>query len=438
MALKRIGGALFVSAFLATSILALGAAPAQAAKAEPTISSLGWWWEDATTEEREVPGVGTVTLETPNPFCPGAGSGTGAPGQTCAEGRLPIEVRQGDYEQQNKISAVGFDMTLIPIGSKVNKFTVTFREAKEGCYDKNEPDDDPSDDTCEQTSPINVGDHQLQACIVTAYFADSEARPYKEAPKYECTNADPKAKRKEVKSDKDGEGSNFYWTFDLTKYAQQWTSKFSSVTGVMLVGVPTMTGQGDNAEPDDDTWRVVLAGPKFQNGITTAIDYIPAEDPVIPPVDPGTTDPGTGTIPTDTGTTGFDTGVGTDTGGVTDTGGTGDVGSTTGETPAPTAPPLQAVSDQPEVQEIPGYLWLALLAGLVGFSLVRSVVIEKTTGIRPNGVLATIHRLNAEGAGDSAAATTTPGPLAAAGGAFAVVGKKIGDAFGKLNVRKKG
>ena len=437
MVFKRIGGALFATILIATSMLALGTGPAQAATAEPSISAIGWWWEDATTEEREVPGVGTVTLETPNPFCPSAGSGTGSPAQVCAEGRLPIEVRQGDYEQQNKISAVGFDMSLIPIGSKVNKFTVTFREAKEGCYDKGEPDDDQSNDTCEETSPINLGQHQLQACLVTAYFADSEARPYKEAPKYECTSADPLAKRKEVNSDKDGPGSNFYWTFDLTEYAQRWTAKFSSVTGVMLVGVPITTGQGENAEQDSDTWRVVLAGPKFQNGVTTSIDYIPAEDPVLPPTDPGTADPGTG-IPTDTGT-GFDTGTGTtDTGGITDTGDTGDVGAGAEETPAPAATELPAVAQAPEVEEIPGYMWLALLAGLVGFSLVRSVVIEKTTGIRPDGVLATIHRLNAERTGASSVAPTAAGPLAGVGAMLGAVGKKIGGAFGKLNFRKKG
>ena len=437
MLVKRIGGALFATALISSSILVLGPSPAQAAKAEPAISSLAWWWEDATSEEREVPGVGTVTIETPNPFCPSAGSGTGS--EQCAEGRLPIEVRNGDYEQQNKISALGFDMTLIPVGSEVNKFTVTLREAKEGCYDKEKPDDDPTNDTCEETSPINVGKHQLQACVVNAFFGDAEARPYKEVPKYECTNADPMATRKEVDSDKDGPGSNFYWTFDLTDYAKKWTAKFSAVTGIMLVGVPITTGEGDNAEQDSDSWRVVLAGPKFQNGVTTSIDYIPAEDPVFPPTDPGTTDPGTG-IPTDPGTTGFDTGV-TETGdtGLPETGDTGDAGAGAEETPAPANTELPAVAQAPEVEELPGYMWLALLAGLVGFSLVRSVVIEKTTGIRPDGVLATIHRLNTERTGASPSAEASgAGGLAAVGGALGGIGSKIGGVFGKLNFRKKG
>jgi len=439
VAFKRIGGALVVCVLAGTSFIAFAAVPAHAAKTDVSISSLGWWSEDARSEQREVPGVGTITIETPNPFCPGAGS-LGSPAPTCAEGRLPIEVRNGDYETQNKISAVAFDFSLIPVGSKINKFTVTFREAKAGCYDKDgEADENPEDDRCEETDPINVQGHELQACRVTAYFGDGEARPYNEAPKYECSNADPQAKRKEIKSDKDGEGSNFYWSFDLTKYAEQWTAKFSPITGIMLVGVPITEGRGDNEEEDDETWRVVLTGPKFQNGIKTNLNYIPAEDPIAPPPPPpGTIDPTTGL--TDTGSTGF-----------TDTGTTGTTGTTTGTTgttggdagagaatPAPTGSPILTVGQPPEVEELPGYIWLALLAGLIGFSLVRSIVMERTAGVRPDGVLATIHRLNAERGAAAGAATASTGPLAALGGVLGGVGAKLGHMLGKLNFRKKG
>lgn len=430
--LKRIGGALALGVLMSASLVALAPSPAHAARTELAISGLGWWWEDAQREEREVPGVGTVTIESPNPFCPSAGGGTGSP--KCSEGRLPIEVRQGDYETQNKISAVSFDMTLIPIGSEVNSFQVTFREAKEGCYDKNgEPDNDPSDDVCEETSPINVGDHELQACLVDSYFGDGEARLYKEAPTYTCTSADPQAKRKEVNSDKDGEGSNFYWTFDLTEYAQKWVSKFSAVTGVMIVGVPIK----ENGENDGDTWRVVLTGPKFQNGVKAIIDYIPGEDPLVaPPVGTGT---GTGTGTTTTTTTGS-------TGGFADTGTTGtDTGGTTGDvpasggaaTPGATPSPALAIQEPQPVEELPAYMWLAILAGLVGFSLVRSIVIERTTGIRPDGVLATIHRLNEE-RGGAATAAAAGGPLSALGSGFKAIGRSLGPVFGKLNFWKKG
>ncbi len=427
--LKRIGAMFALATLISASLAAFGLSPAHAARAEVSISALGWWWEDATREEREVPNVGTVTIESPNPFCPSAGSGTGSPSQVCSEGRLPVEVRNGDYENQNKISAVAFDMTLIPLGSKINKFTVTFREAKEGCYDKNKPDDDPSNDTCEETSPINVGDHQLQACIVESYFGDGEARLYREAPTYSCTSGDPTAKRKEVDSEKDGEGSNFYWTFDLTDYATGWTSKFSAVTGVMLVGVPVKE-QGEN---DSDSWRVVLAGPKFQNGVKAIIDYIPGEDPLATlPTDPGATDPGTTTTTTGTGTTFGDTGgtTGDTTGGVTDPAGAA--------TPGATPTPALAIEEPQPVEELPAYMWLAVLAGIIGFSLVRQIVIERTTGIRPDGVLATIHRINEEGGGAAAAGAATGGPLSAIGSGFKAVGRKVGPVFGKLNFWKKG
>ena len=429
--LKRIGGTLVLGALFATTLFAIGAPPANAAKTEIAISSLAWWWEDATSEERDVPNVGTITIETPNPFCPGAPSGLGSPAQSCAEGRLPVEVHNGDYETQNKISGVGFDFSLIPIGSKVNKFTVTFREAKEGCYDKDgNPDEDPNDDVCESTSPLNVGEHKLQACLVSAFFGDGEARQYKEAPRYECTDADPMATRKEVTSDKDGEGSNFYWTFDLTDYAKQWTAKFSAVTGIMLVGAPL------DKNGDDETWRVVLAGPKFENGVVTNLDYIPGEDPLA--TLPTTTDPATGTTTTTTttGTGSIDTGTGTLDSGTGDISGAPDSGAA--PTPAPSGAPALAVEEAPEVQELPGYIWLAILAGLIGFSLVRSVVIEKTTGIRPDGVLATIHRLNAERGTAATAASSTAGPLAAVMGVLGTGASKIGNVFGKLNFRKKG
>ena len=433
--LRRIGGILVIGTLITSTLFAFGT-PASAARAEPSISSLAWWWEDARTEQREVPNVGTITIETPNPFCPSPGSGLGSPQQVCAEGRLPIEVHNGDYETQNKISGVGFDFTLVPVGSKINKFTVTFREAKEGCYDKDgKQDDDPNDDTCEETNPINVGEHQLQACVITAFFGDGEARQYKEAPKYECTSADPKASRKEVKSDKDGEGSDFYWTFDLTPFAERWVSKFTAVTGIMIVGAPIIEGKGEDAEQDSDSWRVVLTGPNFTNGVTTDLDYIPADDPILPPTDTGT---GTGTDTgfTDTGsTTGFDTGTTGTTGTTGDIG--GDTGSVdgSGAAPAPTQSPVLSVEEPQPVEELPGYIWLALIAGLVGFSLVRSIVIEKTTGIRPDGVLATIHALNADRAGAAAAEAGSKTGLAAGLG---VVGSKIAHVFGKLNFRKKG
>jgi hypothetical protein len=83
------------------------AVPAAAATAEPTISTISWYWEEAQKQEFKDPQGNTITIETPSPFCPGAGSGTGNPAATCAQGRLPIEIRQGDYDTPNKLSATG-------------------------------------------------------------------------------------------------------------------------------------------------------------------------------------------------------------------------------------------------------------------------------------------------------------------------------------------
>ncbi|MGH2700123.1 MAG: hypothetical protein ACRDJL_13135, partial [Actinomycetota bacterium] len=58
-----------------------------------------------------------------------------------------------------------------------------------------------------------------------------------------------------------------------------------------------------------------------------------------------------------------------------------------------------------------GYVWLGLLAALIGFSAVRSVVFEGRGGVRPNGVLAQIHKLNRQRSG-APSVPADPGPLA--------------------------
>ena len=408
---------------------ALSSVPAAAETTEITISTTSWYWEEAKKEEFKDPQGNTVTVETPSPFCPGPGSGLGSPAATCAQQRLPVEVRQGDYETPNKLAAVAFDMSLVPVGSEVSSFVATFREAKAGCYETDgKPDQDPRDDQCEETDPQNVGKHKLQACLVNSYFGEGEAREYKEVPKYTCSSSDPIATRKEVKGNKDGPGSNYYWTFDLTSFAQGWIEKFSTNTAIMLTGVPT-------GKDDDETWRVVLAGPKFENGFTSKIVYTAPEiPPIAPPTDPGT---GTTTTGTDfgTGTTGgsdFGTGT-TDTGSASDDFGAG--GSTDPESAgAEDVPTLATEGAEATPPGLPAYVWLAVLAGLFGFSLMRSVVLESAAGIRPIGVLATIHRMNAE----RAAAATTPGSA----GALASLGTGLrtvfGSFFGRFGPGKKG
>lgn len=432
-------------------LLVVSVAPAFAATAEITANTLAWYGQDQFSREEKDPTGATYTVESPNPFCPSVpGSLGNIPGK-CAEGRLPIEIRGGAYdpEQQNKISAVGFDMSLIPLGSKVSKFTATFLEAKSGCYSK-DGSQDPQQQYCEETDPINVEGKRLQACLIDGFLTEGQGRPFKEAPRFTCSDSDPVAERKEVKT-KDGE-TWYTWTFDLTTFGQTWVEELSTTTAVMLVG------KAPEKEADtgpDDSWRVVLTGPKFEAGkipgLETEITYIPGKVPTLgDPLGGGTLGGGTtGGFPTTTGSTGsFGTTTGsTDFGGTTGTTGVGGTAGTgdpaAGDDPAAAQdPPALAVEGASDTggPPMPGYVWLAILAGIVAFTMVRSVVLESASGIRPNGVLAQIQRLNAERTGVAAAgaAGANSSPFAPLGHAFANIKEKAGSLGSKLNFRKKG
>ncbi|MBA2724777.1 MAG: hypothetical protein H0U53_02205, partial [Actinobacteria bacterium] len=174
------------------------AAVALATEAEPVISSSAWYWETQRSQPvvNPVDGSTVAVIEQPNPFCPGAAS-LGTPDQACRAGRLPIEVVNGDYELPDKVSAVAFDLTLVPLGSTVSKFTVELVEAT-----------DP------QSEPANAEDHGLQACLVEGFFGDGEAREYKERPKFGCTESDPQAEREAFKfKTPDGTEDRFHYVF---------------------------------------------------------------------------------------------------------------------------------------------------------------------------------------------------------------------------------
>lgn len=414
---------------LSIVLMGLLAPPLVAKTAQPTVTARAWYWEEAESSEQTLPDGSKVTVETPNPFCPGIPGQLGNPEQTCAEGRLPIEIQNGDYETPNKMSAVNFDLSLVPVGSKVSRFTVTFLEAKSGCYDSSDEGEEPN--WCEQTEPVNIEGRELQACKINALFGDGDARPYREAPKYTCSKSDPVAKRKEVTK---GDQTDHVWTFDLTAFAQEWVKEFTTNTSIMLVGKAPQGG-GDGGGPQE-SWRVVLMGPKAPEGkvgIDAEIEFDPAKlEPPAGFTDPTTT---TGGVSTGTGTVSSGTTGSISTGGSTDLGG-GTIGGSGGTATSPTeagdtgTAPVAAAGAEQTPQGLPGYVWLAILAGLAGWSLFRSVVLENAKGIRPDGVLAQIQRLNAQnGAGGAAAAVSQPSGFAT------FVGKargSIGSLFGKL------
>jgi hypothetical protein len=365
------------------------------------------------------------------------GQGLGAAPGACAEGSLPVEIVGGDYETPNKLSALGFDLSYLTPGSEVISFTVRLLEAEAGCHDGPDEGEEctpgvlgAEGDHVAQTDPVGpVDDRQVQACIIPEIFGDAEASPYREVPPYECSDSDPVAERKEIKTvdpETDTDEIDHVWELDLTDFAKGWAETFTVATNVMLVGaVP-------NETDDTDSWRVVFAGPKIEKGIITELVYEPGEItlPPPPPPPPGTDSTGSGFTGTGTSTTDFGTGS-TDFGtGSTDTGaGAG--------APAPGASPSAAPGEElagdvlPASEGLPPYVWLALLAGLIGFALVRQVVIESATGIRPDGVLAKIHALNADRRGELEAETTAPGPMA-------VIGDKVRSLVGKLPFGRKG
>lgn len=416
------------------SVVALGllAPPLAAKTAEPTLAVRAWYWEEAQSREETLPDGSKVTIDTPNPFCPAVPGSLGEIPGACAEGRLPVEVQNGDYETPNKISAVNFDLSLVPIGSKVSKFTVTFLEAKPGCYDTDDEGDEPN--YCESTEPINIEGKELQACLVNAFFGDGDARPYKEAPRYTCSDTDPIAKRKEVKGQ--GDSVDHVWTFDLTAFAQEWIKEFTTNTSIMLTPkAPQGYKPGDT--DGQDNWRVVLQGPKApggKQGVKASITFDPAElepPPTVPTTGTTGTTGGVGTVSTGSG--GISTGS-SDLGGGS-IGGTGGATAPTeagGETPAPVA---AAGADQTPAG-MPGYVWLALLAGLIGWTLFRSVILENVKGIRPDGVLAQIQRLNTQRRGGAIAAVAAePSGLSTLAGN---IKSSTASILEKLRLTKKG
>jgi hypothetical protein len=250
-------------------------APAGAAETDPPVSSYAWYWETQQSQAVTDPtsGADVATIEAPNPFCPSTSAG-GTPEQAgaCHPGRLPVEVQGGDYETPDKLSAIAFDLALVPIGSTISKFKVSFLEA-----------------TDNQSKPLNAEGKSLQACKIDEFFGDGDARQYKEVPRFGCEDSDPIAKRKAVQvKTKEGKVERFQYTFDLTDFAEEWV-KGAPVAGIMLS--PVKPKDADFDPTTDNNWRVVLDGPSEDNGVVTSLVYkAPAGDELDPLDNLGGTD----------------------------------------------------------------------------------------------------------------------------------------------------
>src|SRR5687768_9069884 len=106
---RRLGLIVSIGLVLGLTLMPVAAGAAQQT-AEPAMLNMSWWWEDYQGEEVDIQG-NKVLLETPNPFCPSTPGSTGAVPGACAEGRIPVEIRGGDYDTPVMLSGVGFDLS---------------------------------------------------------------------------------------------------------------------------------------------------------------------------------------------------------------------------------------------------------------------------------------------------------------------------------------
>lgn len=417
------------------------AAAGETVETEASIPAYAWYWRDQQQEKITNPTDGTdiATVELKNPYCPDTAPVGSPPEEVCQSGRLPVEVRAGDYGRPHKISAVNFDLSAVPPGSEILKFEVKLYEAT---------------DEQSRSTQYNLDGKRILACEVSGVFGEGEARLYKERPNYECKKDDASALRD---SDTVGKGDNetefFHWTLDLTQQAQEWMKKQVFFTSVML-----QPKEPRDPAPEDQAWQVVFAGPlEKKHGIETKLVY-ESSGLALPPPPPPPSDDDYGDVGDDFdgGGTTFDGGSGSTT---TTTTTTGDPGTASApasdqapaaESEAQVAEPAPAEGDETDLAGdeksvpagLPLYVWLAILGGMIGFSLVRSIVLEKSNGIRPDGVLAQIQRLNAQRRGGALAhASESSSPFAAVAAGLGSIGSKIGSGAGKLAQlvsRKKG
>ena len=118
---RRLMTMISVGLIVGLTLMPVAAGAAQQT-AEPAVLNLGWWWEEAQTDEsRHQWEQGRRRHH--KPFLPAApGNRLGAIAGACAEGVLPVEIIGGDYETPNKLAALSFDLSYLTPGSEVFRF----------------------------------------------------------------------------------------------------------------------------------------------------------------------------------------------------------------------------------------------------------------------------------------------------------------------------
>lgn len=388
----RRGLLVLIAASLALSVVGPAAAQSKGGKGkgkakqqkiqfEPGTDLSSWYWSKQVDEEVTTP----VPLPPP---APPASQRVRLPNPQNPD-TVPVGLDRGEVD---KMSAVKFSLLErgVTDGSKIEKLVLHMQESQDN-------DEQPQ---------VNPDTAVIQACQIIDFFPAGENEQFDDAPKFVdagCAEGtrDPEADPAPV------------WTFDLTKIAQDWGQDSFDNNGVMLVPV-VEAGR---------TWQVNLKVPQkadedpangdeyeqTKNRAYVDITYVPGEPEKIEEIEapdvPGTTGTttagGTSTFPTSTGTASTSPLVSPST----------DLtGASTVVPGAEEALPAPEVTEQagfslPQEQgpRMPAYVWLAIPLGLLALSAVRSVILEPVGGPRPDGVIASIRRRNAQRRGGALA-----------------------------------
>jgi hypothetical protein len=282
---------------------------------------------------------------------------------------LPVSVEAGKLE---RISAIYFDLSGrgVTPGSTITKAVLTIAEVTD-------PNEQPAYNTQGKT---------IQACLIDEFWPGGEAEKWETQPTYDDTGC-AKGKRNE-KPDPPT------WTFNLTRIAGPWGEDPSgSNNGVMLLGVipkgagPTESWQINVKIPSRD----VLATPeneskKTRDRAALSLTFSPGQPMLLAPPPPPPPPPP------------LDFGAGAGFAPSSDFGSEGTETQT--EAPqAPATPSGAGIQAEPVAQirpRAPWYVWMLIPLGLLAWAAVRPLVLEPARGIRPDGAVAAIQRLNAE------------------------------------------
>jgi hypothetical protein len=283
---------------------------------------------------------------------------------------LPVAVERKELE---RISAIWFDLAGrgVTPGSTITKAVLTIAEISD-------PNEQPA---------YNTNGKGIQACPIDEYLAGGEAEEWKAAPKYDESGC--------VKGKRNAKSKPPAWSFNLTGIAGAWgEDPFGSNNGVMLV--PVVPGDA----PPIESWQINLkipnrdvpATPEKENKTTRdravlTLAFSPGAPmtlapppPPPPPMAPPDFGGGAGTIPSSD--------FGTESGG-------GDQGTAPAESETVQAKPVGQVRPP----GAPWYVWMLIPLGLLMWAAVRPLVLEPARGMRPDGPVAAIRRLNAQRTG---------------------------------------